>query len=101
VADEAPGAGLLMLAARPNPFAFSTDVPFTLDRRGYALLRIHDASGRVLRTLLDGELPAGERRVTWDGRTDGGQRVPAGIYLLNLQVDGVTVSQKVALLGTR
>lgn len=98
VADEAPIAGRPMLAARPNPFAFATDIPFTVERRGHALLRVHDASGRVVRTLLDEEIGPGERLITWDGRTDGGQRAPAGIYLLSLEVDGVTVSHKVALL---
>ncbi len=99
VADETPSTGRLQLTARPNPFALTTDIPFALERGGDALLRVYDASGRVVRTLLDGEIAAGEGRISWDGRADNGQRVPAGIYFLNLDVDGLTVSHKVALLG--
>ena len=59
------------------------------------------------RTPPDGEagLPARERRyavpgryeVVWNGRSDGGRRVAAGPYFLELVVDGRTAVRKVIL----
>lgn len=59
------------------------------------------------RTPPDGEagLPVRERRyavpgryeVVWNGRADGGRRVPAGPYFLELVVDGRTAVRKVIL----
>jgi hypothetical protein len=40
--------------------------------------------GRRIRTLIDGDLPAGQQVVLWDGRTDAGFQVPSGIYFVRL-----------------
>jgi flagellar hook assembly protein FlgD len=41
---------------------------------------IHDVSGRLVRTVTNRTLPAGEHRATWDGRTEDGSVAGAGIY---------------------
>jgi hypothetical protein len=45
---------------------------------------IFDSNGRRVRGLLDNPLPAGEREVRWDGRTERGTRAPAGVYWLRV-----------------
>ena len=42
---------------------------------------IHDARGRVVRRLHDGDLPAGRHTWTWNGMDDKGHGVASGIYL--------------------
>jgi hypothetical protein len=69
---------------RPNPFVRSTTVRFTLSERGPATLRVFDLAGRVVRTLVDGDLPAGEHVSQWDARDAQGARVPAGMYFARL-----------------
>jgi hypothetical protein len=45
---------------------------------------ISDVTGRGVRTLGLGDLPAGERRVDWDGRDGLGRGLPAGLYFSRL-----------------
>jgi hypothetical protein len=48
------------------------------------ILRIYDVSGRLLRTLVDGQQTPGRYRVLWDGRDGSGRRVPNGICFFRL-----------------
>ena len=46
-------------------------------------LKIVDVSGRLVRTLADGQLfAAGERTLTWDGVDNGGRPVARGVYFV-------------------
>jgi flagellar hook assembly protein FlgD len=48
-------------------------------------LRIYGMKGEVVRTLADGERPAGPNSVTWDGRDDRGSTAGAGAYVCRLE----------------
>jgi subtilisin family serine protease len=71
----------------PNPFNPTTEIQFLTDG-GHTTLRIFDLRGRLVRTLVDGALPPGRRRVAWDGRDDGGQQVASGVYVYALSEGG-------------
>jgi len=45
---------------------------------------ITDASGKTVRTVDLGPLPAGVQPFTWDGKTDAGGTAPDGAYTLNI-----------------
>jgi hypothetical protein len=45
---------------------------------------VHDLSGRRVRTLLDSEVPPGERYLVWDGLNDDKRRITSGIYWIVL-----------------
>jgi Zn-dependent metalloprotease len=68
----------------PNPFNPSTRVAFSLDRGGPASLQVFDARGRHVRTLVDGDLPAGAHTVTWSGDDAQGRPVSSGVYFYRL-----------------
>jgi len=88
-AAPVPAPADLALAARPNPFNPRTTMTFTLRRTQPVTLTIHDVAGRLVRTLIDGEiLPAGERARTWTGVDDRGRPVPSGVYRGRIQVGG-------------
>ncbi len=70
----------VLYANRPNPFTPSTSIAFELPRRGHVRLTVMDLEGRVVRTLVDGTLPAGPHAVVWNGVDAAGQILPAGIY---------------------
>jgi len=51
-------------------------------------VRVYDLGGRLVRTLwASRDVTAGRHRVEWDGRSDGGQLVVPGIYLVRVEVE--------------
>jgi hypothetical protein len=71
---------LALVGALPNPFAGATDIVFRLPETKGVSVQIHDVTGRLVRTLVDGTLPAGEHRARWDGRDALGRTTSTGIY---------------------
>jgi flagellar hook assembly protein FlgD len=47
-------------------------------------LGIHDVAGRCVRSLIDDQLPAGRKRVQWDGKDQAGNAVRTGMYFARL-----------------
>ncbi len=82
----------------PNPFNPSTRLTFTLPRQGRVSLRIYDPAGRLVRTLVEGELPAGVQQVTWNGRDAAGRSVGAGVYFARLVTPDGERLQKMLLV---
>ena len=65
---------------------------------GYVQLRVFDASGRLVRTLVDGFRGAGRQRAKWDGRDASGNAASSGIYFYLLEAVGFSESRKMVLL---
>jgi hypothetical protein len=87
-----------LLPSAPNPFLGSTQIRFALAEPAEATVRVYALDGRMVRTLLDTALPAGEKNLTWDGRDDLGRAVAAGTYIVRFQATGKTDSQRVMRL---
>jgi flagellar hook assembly protein FlgD len=62
------------------------------------VLRIHDARGRLVRTLVDEVLPAATHLRTWDGTDAAGRRVASGVYYCRLSGPGGAATRKLLLL---
>jgi hypothetical protein len=84
----------------PNPFRPSTVLRFDLAgaEPQSVQLEIYDLSGRLVRRLVDQELPPGSFELRWDGRTPSGERAAAGIYFYRLTTPTLTESRKMVLL---
>lgn len=94
--EAAPG---LRLAASPNPAYHQVTASFTLPRASRnAGLSVYDASGRHVKTLLDGPLVAGVHQISWAGTDDFGRPSPAGIFFMRLQTEDQTAIKKVILM---
>ncbi|MCS7082327.1 MAG: flagellar hook capping protein [Bacteroidetes bacterium] len=81
---------------RPAPISMS------LSERADALtLRLKDASGRVVRTLQLGPHAAGSHELLWDGTDERGNRLPRGLYRIEVeaQASGKPVDVKLFLVG--
>lgn len=81
---------------RPNPFRDASEIRFGLVRSSRARVVVVDVTGRAVRTLADGEFPAGEHGITWDGRDAGGAIVAPGIYFVRLTSGDVAETRKLA-----
>jgi hypothetical protein len=96
VGDGPLGGVRLALAAAPNPAFGRVTASFTLaSSTDHADLRIYDAAGRLVNTLISGPVAAGTQRIEWLGRDENGRTSPAGIYFLKLSVGKDVVARKV------
>jgi hypothetical protein len=97
---DVPGATLprelALSAPAPNPLRGFCAMQLALPRAARVTLTVYDQQGRHLRTLLAGAQPAGERTIVWDGRDDGGRDVASGIYFVHCQVEGRTLTRRIA-----
>jgi uncharacterized lipoprotein YddW (UPF0748 family) len=83
----------------PNPFNASTTIAFQLTEGvGPASLKIYNILGQEVTTLVDGMLPGGRHRVTWDGNTGAGIPVASGIYLCSLQAGNMRQTKRMILI---
>lgn len=69
----------------PSPFEDHTVLRYQVGRPGHVRLAVHDAQGARLATLVESERGLGTHTVEWNGRTDRGAPVPAGVYYLRLE----------------
>ncbi|MBD3219987.1 T9SS type A sorting domain-containing protein [bacterium] len=99
-ADDMPGIELEFALAQnhPNPFNPVTTVSFSLDRAGPAALRVFDTRGRLVRTLVSEDLPAGAHEVTWRGDDEGGRPVASGVYFYRLEAGDQQASRRMLLV---
>ena len=70
------------LASNPNPFSGSTVISFNLHEQMPVTLEIFDISGRLVDTLINETMQAGNNTVTWGGSV--ANQVPSGIYICRL-----------------
>jgi len=97
--DETETHRLTLAQNHPNPFNPVTEVAFTVPSgAGRVTLTIYDVGGRVVRTLVDGELPAGPAKVVWDGTGDSGQSLASGVYFAKLATGEQSAYRKMTLL---
>ena len=47
-------------------------------------MRVYDVLGREIRTLVNGDMPAGTYSARWNGESDNGQPVPSGMYFVRM-----------------
>ncbi len=98
----ARGAPPYLEPCRPNPSASATRIIYRLGAGGRGKETVHlsifDAAGRLVRTLIDGDVAIGVNDVIWDGRDGRGRKVPAGAYFIRLLAGGVKQTRGIVLV---
>jgi hypothetical protein len=77
----------------PNPFNPTTTIPVSLARGSYVKLAVYDVRGRLVHTLQDGKLPAGDHLFTLRG--DG---LASGAYVVRMDTPAGVHTQRVSLV---
>ncbi len=98
IANRSTGEAFSLHDAVPNPFNPTTRIEFDVARQGFVSLRIYDALGRHVSTLVDGDLPPGRHQRTWNGTNNAGQRVATGVYFYKMKTGGFTKTRRMVLL---
>lgn len=92
--------GLALAPNRPNPFNPTTTLSYTLPEGNATRVRlnVYDASGRLVRHLVDATESGGRHFVTWQGRNDDGDAVTSGIYFSQLEWEGHRLARRMVLV---
>jgi len=92
VAHVGSGSTFALYPNTPNPFKDRTTLRFSLKDLTHAVLTVHDATGRKVASLVDGELVGGVHAVEWHAR------LPSGMYFCLLEAEGVTATQRMIVV---
>jgi hypothetical protein len=99
VADGMVPGRLAISQNSPNPFNPVTTISFTVPAdAARATLRIYDVAGRLVTTLIDGPVAAGEHAAVWDAMNRNGERLASGVYFARLESANGTAVRKMTLL---
>jgi|GEM_PF-6322410 len=82
----------------PNPFNATTVIQFALPRTSLVKLEIFNVLGQKVKTLVDEELQAGYKQVTWDGRDQRGNTVSTGVYFYRIKAADLFTDMRKMLL---
>jgi beta-glucosidase len=79
----------------PNPFNRRLTIPYGLKDGGRVQIAIFDASGRLMKTLVDAVLEAGRYEAEWDGTDGTGSALSSGVYLIRMNAGGFSKTVKI------
>jgi len=82
----------------PNPFNPSTTIPYRVSTTSRVHIAVYDASGALVKTLVDGVRGAGAWGVTWNGEDERGKRVASGVYFCRMRAGSFDETRKLVLL---
>jgi hypothetical protein len=72
------------LGVSPNPTRGTAEFELTLAQSENIAVTVVDLYGRLVRRVFSGAAAAGRTRYEWDGRDDGGRRLPTGLYFVRV-----------------
>jgi hypothetical protein len=94
----APPARPLLGDVRPNPFNAQARVVFAIPEESAVRITVHDVRGSLVRTILDGPVPAGWREVDWSGDAEDGRAVASGVYFIRLEWGGEAATRRAVIV---
>ena len=77
----------------PNPFNPTTTIEFSLPEAAYVRLDVYNILGQQVTRLVDGDLPAGDHRVEFDG-----WNLATGVYFYRLATTDFHATKKMLLV---
>jgi hypothetical protein len=82
----------------PNPMVGGATFKYALPRDVAVSLRVYNVSGQLVKTLVSGTEKAGYKQVSWEGRSEQGHRVSAGVYFYRMQAGDFTATKKLVVV---
>ena len=77
----------------PNPFNPSTTISFSLSSDQFVTLKVYNAIGEEVTTLVNGKLTVGVHKINFDAK-----QLSSGFYIYRLQSSGSVQAKKMILL---
>ncbi|MBE9491308.1 MAG: T9SS type A sorting domain-containing protein, partial [Bacteroidetes bacterium] len=82
----------------PNPFGNYTNILFSLKESEKIQLEIYNLNGQKIGILCHKELEEGSYRFVWDGKDQGQNSLPGGIYICKLSSGKFILTRKIILV---
>jgi spore coat protein A len=86
-----------LVSQYPNPFSSGTNISFYLPGEENVVLNVYDLNGKIVKQLASGLLDAGNHTIEWDGMSNGGQQLPDGLYIYQLQAGETLLSDQIII----
>jgi flagellar hook assembly protein FlgD len=96
-----PGAqnnSFFLSPASPNPVRNSAEFRFGLAKDQKASLEIYNVLGQRVKSLVNGNLPAGNHKVKWNGCDQNGRKVSSGVYVYRLITGDNTYTRRFTVI---
>jgi subtilisin family serine protease len=78
----------------PNPFNMATTISFSIPASGQVSLDVYNLLGQKVINLAEGEYPAGNVSINWDGRDRFGNDLASGMYFYRMSYNGDKVQTR-------
>ncbi len=82
----------------PNPCQGRAHISYAIPRECFVSLRIYNAAGQLVRTLVNGLEEPGRRTIVWNARDRHGRRVAQGVYFYRLEAGEYSSTRKLLLV---
>lgn len=83
---------IMNLKVYPNPSSNSCTITYELASPALVGIDIYDISGTKLGNVFRSSQTPGKQSVIWDGRTDSGNTVGPGLYVIEVSIDNIPVA---------
>jgi photosystem II stability/assembly factor-like uncharacterized protein len=82
----------------PNPFNPTTTIAFSVPQTQKVTLKVYNLMGEEIKTLVEGNVSAGNHYVNWDATDNSGQKVTSGLYLYTLKIGNQKLTKSMIFL---
>ncbi|MBL8025660.1 MAG: T9SS type A sorting domain-containing protein [Fibrobacteres bacterium] len=83
------------MTVSPNPFNPKTSIRLNLKKESNVRIGIFNNSGQRIRNVFAGKLSAGVHPFLWNGKSDNGEELAGGVYLVSIITEGEVLTGKV------
>ncbi|MEO0091239.1 MAG: T9SS type A sorting domain-containing protein [candidate division WOR-3 bacterium] len=81
----------------PNPSRRDVRISFNLSQPSKINLRIYDAAGRLVKTLIDSHLSEGTYNFIWNRTDENNREVAEGIYFYTIETESSRLTKKLII----
>lgn len=99
IAQENVPQDFVLFQPYPNPFNPETTISLAIPKTALVEVKVYNFRGQLIRTFVDREvLTQGMYKYVWEGRSNEGNLVSSGVYIVQMAAGDFRASRKVVLL---
>jgi hypothetical protein len=72
----------------------NVSIAYTTTTPGHVSLKVYDATGRLVQTLVDEHQPIGEKSLVWNNKDTNNRAIANGVYFFKLEAEGQVDTHK-------